>query len=132
MAGRPSEDMEDAELDMTPMLDVVFILLIFFIVTAVFVKEPGVDVNKPFWSVDLPTEKPTIMAAVDDKNQIWIDKKIVPLAAVPTVLEKMKAENPKADGVIQGDQHAKIGTILDLQDMFLAKKISVKVSVQNK
>jgi biopolymer transport protein ExbD len=123
---------EDVEMDMTPMLDVVFILLIFFIVTAVFVKEPGVDVNKPLWTPKIETEKPSIMVAVAADNQIWINKKIVPKAGVSATLEKMKAENPKAEGVIQGDQLAKIGTVLDIQDIFVALGIPVKVSVEQK
>ncbi len=126
---RQASKAEDVEMDMTPMLDVVFILLIFFIVTAVFVKEPGVDINKPLWTQDLNAEKPSIMVAVANDNQIWINKKIVPLAGVSTVLEKMKAENPKAEGVIQGDQLAKIGTVLDVQDIFLSIGIPVKVSI---
>ncbi len=128
---RSQNDAEDIELDMTPMLDVVFILLIFFIVTAVFVKEPGVDVTKPLWTPNLSTEKPTIMVAVANDNQIWINKNIVPKAGVGTILEKMKAENPKAEGVIQGDELAKIGTVLDIQDIFVGLGIPVKVSVEN-
>ncbi len=123
---------EEVEMDMTPMLDVVFILLIFFIVTAVFVKEPGVDVNKPLWGPEVSAEKPSIMVAVASDNQIWINKKIVPKAGVSSVLEKMKAENPKAEGVIQGDQLAKIGTVLDIQDVFIALGIPVKVSIEKK
>ncbi|PHS27807.1 MAG: biopolymer transporter ExbD [Robiginitomaculum sp.] len=123
---------EDVEMDMTPMLDVVFILLIFFIVTAVFVKEPGVDVDKPFWGPEVSAEKPSIMVAVANDNQIWINKKIVPKAGVGAVLEKMKSENPKAEGVIQGDQLAKIGTVLDIQDIFIAKGIPVKVSIERR
>lgn len=123
---------EEVEMDMTPMLDVVFILLIFFIVTAVFVKEPGVDVNKPLWGPEVSAEKPSIMVAVASDNQIWINKKIVAKAAVGAVLEKMKAENPKAEGVIQGDQLAKIGTVLDIQDIFLSVGIPVKVSIERR
>jgi len=123
---------EEVEMDMTPMLDVVFILLIFFIVTAVFVKEPGVDVNKPLWTPEVAAEKPSIMVAVASDNQIWINKKVVPKAAVSAVLEKMKSENPKAEGVIQGDQLAKIGTVLDIQDIFLSLGIPVKVSIEKR
>jgi len=123
---------EEVELDMTPMLDVVFILLIFFIVTAVFVKEPGVDVTKPLWTPEVSAEKPSIMVAVASDNQIWINKKIVAKAAVSAALEKMKAENPKAEGVIQGDQLAKIGTVLDIQDVFISLGIPVKVSIQER
>lgn len=129
---RLENNVEDVELDMTPMLDVVFILLIFFIVTAVFVKEPGVKVHKPLWeSSELDPEKPTIIVAVAADSKVWINKKIVPLNAVKTELGKMKIENPKAEGVIRGDDKAKIGIVLDVQDDFDALKIPVKVSVEN-
>lgn len=129
---RTTSKAEEVEMDMTPMLDVVFILLIFFIVTAVFVKEPGVDVNKPLWGPEVSAEKPSIMVAVASDNQIWINKKIVAKAGVSAVLEKMKAENPKAEGVIQGDQLAKIGTVLDIQDVFISLGIPVKVSIERR
>ncbi len=129
---RAASKAEEVEMDMTPMLDVVFILLIFFIVTAVFVKEPGVDVNKPLWGPEVAAEKPSIMVAVANDDQIWINKKIVPKAAVGSILEKMKSENPKAEGVIQGDQLAKIGTVLDVQDIFLSLGIPVKVSIDKR
>ena len=129
---RTTSKAEEVEMDMTPMLDVVFILLIFFIVTAVFVKEPGVDVNKPLWGPEVSAEKPSIMVAVASDNQIWINKKIVAKAAVSAALEKMKAENPKAEGVIQGDQLAKIGTVLDIQDVFISLGIPVKVSIERR
>lgn len=129
---RLDNTVEDVELDMTPMLDVVFILLIFFIVTAVFVKEPGVKVTKPLWeSSQLEPEKPTIIVAVASDSKIWINKKIVPLNAVKTELNKMKIENPKAEGVIRGDKQSKIGIVLDVQDDFTELKIPVKVSVES-
>ncbi|VAV90583.1 Biopolymer transport protein ExbD/TolR [hydrothermal vent metagenome] len=132
MARRRSENnAEDVEMDMTPMLDVVFILLIFFIVTAVFVKEPGVDVTKPFWAPDLVTSKPSIMVGVSDESVVWINKNPVPMSGVKAELAKMKAENPKAEGVIRGDKKADIGVVLDIQDMFTEVGISVEISVEN-
>jgi biopolymer transport protein ExbD len=129
---RPESKADDVELDMTPMLDVVFILLIFFIVTAVFVKEPGVDVIRPFWSDSgLDAEKPSIMVGVSNESVIWINKNPVPLHGVKEELARMKAENPKAEGVIRGDKKANIGTVLDVQDIFLEVGIPVKVSVDN-
>ncbi len=128
---RPEQQAEEIELDMTPMLDVVFILLIFFIVTAVFVKEPGVDVTKPLWMGYLETSKPSIMVGIGQNSVIWINKKPFELTAVSAELEKMKAESPKAKGVIRGDTKANIGVILDVQEKFVEAKIPVRISVEN-
>ncbi|PHR55297.1 MAG: biopolymer transporter ExbD [Robiginitomaculum sp.] len=128
---RTDNHAEDVEMDMTPMLDVVFILLIFFIVTAVFVKEPGVDVDKPFWIPDLVATKPSIMVGVSDESVVWINKNPIAMSAVKAELTKMKAENPKAEGVIRGDKKANIGVVLDVQDMFVAVGIPVEISVEN-
>lgn len=128
---RPEQNAEDVEMDMTPMLDVVFILLIFFIVTAVFVKEPGVDVIKPFWIAPIDASKPSIMVGVSDESVVWINKNPVAMSAVKAELALMKAENPKAEGVIRGDKKADIGVVLDVQDMFIEVGIPVEVSVEN-
>jgi len=132
MARRRTENnADDVEMDMTPMLDVVFILLIFFIVTAVFVKEPGVDVTKPFWTPDIETSKPSIMVGIATDSEIWINKSPVPFSRVKAELAKMKAENPKAEGVIRADKESDIGVVLDVQDMFTEVGIVVEVSVEN-
>lgn len=128
---RLDQNPEEVEMDMTPMLDVVFILLIFFIVTAVFVKEPGVDVTKPFWTPELSDTKPSIMVGVSDQSVVWINKNPVPMSAVKAELAMMKAENPKAIGTIRGDKKANIGVILDVQDMFIELEIKVNISVEN-
>jgi len=76
---------EDTELNMTPMLDVVFILLIFFIVTSVFVKTPGIDPFKP----EADTTKawaPSILIAVNSANEIWIDKRPYDLEEIRPVI----------------------------------------------
>ena len=107
---------EQAKLDLTPMLDVVFIMLIFFIVTAVFIKEPGSQVLKP---EALTAElKPTvsILVAINAADEIWIDKDEVQPAAVRGVLERMIAENPKGSMVIQADQGAKNELLMQVLD----------------
>ena len=107
---------EQAKLDLTPMLDVVFIMLIFFIVTAVFIKEPGAQVLKP---EALTAElKPTvsILVAISAADEIWIDKDEVQPAAVRGVLERMIAENPKGSMVIQADQGAKNELLMQVLD----------------
>lgn len=113
---RVQTDDEDVELNMTPMLDVVFILLIFFIVTAVFVKEPGVDVFRP--DVNQSEQmKPTLLVAVTSADEIWINRNVYEITQVRGVLEQLLSENPRAEAMIQGDQDAPIGTVLDIQEM---------------
>ncbi len=98
------EQEEEAEIDLTPMLDVVFIMLIFFIVTASFVKEAGIDVNRP----DAPTaqkiEDANILIAISMNDEIWIDKRLIDPRAVRPNIERLHAENPKGSVVIQADK----------------------------
>ncbi|WP_421785959.1 ExbD/TolR family protein [Hyphobacterium sp.] len=107
---------EEVELNMTPMLDVVFILLIFFIVTAVFVKEPGVDVFRPDVSGS-ERMKPTLLVAVTSEDEIWINRDIYEMNQVRGVLEQLLSENPRAEAMIQADEGSPIGTVLDIQEL---------------
>ncbi len=91
------------EIDLTPMLDVVFIMLIFFIVTASFIKEAGIDVNKPEAVTASKVENQNILVAISANNDIWIDKRQVEPRAVRAVIERMHTENPKGAVVIQAD-----------------------------
>jgi biopolymer transport protein ExbD len=95
---------EDNEINLTPMLDVVFIMLIFFIVTASFVKESGIDVNRP----DAPTaervEDANILIAISATDEIWIDRRLIDPRAVRANIERLHAENPKGSVVIQADK----------------------------
>ncbi|QNL19173.1 biopolymer transporter ExbD [Hyphobacterium sp. CCMP332] len=124
---RVQKDEEDAELNMTPMLDVVFILLIFFIVTAVFVKEPGVDVIRPEIN-NLDRQRPTILVAVTSTDEIWINRDVYEITQVRGVLEQLLSENPRAEAMIQGDEGAPIGTVLDVQEMLLQLGVEVTIS----
>jgi len=118
---------EDVELNMTPMLDVVFILLIFFIVTAVFVKEPGAEVDRPDVLL-LERERPTILVAVTSEDEIWVNRDIYEMAQLRGVLEQMLDENPRAEAMIQGDMGAPIGTVLDVQEMLMELGVEVSIS----
>jgi biopolymer transport protein ExbD len=126
---RVAQDEEDTELNMTPMLDVVFILLIFFIVTAVFVKEPGVDVQRPDAELD-QRERPTILIAVTANDEIWIDRQVYQMNQVRNVIEQLRQQNPRAEAMIQGDQGAPIGTVLDVQDLLMQMDIDVTISTE--
>ena len=124
---RVNTDEEDVELNMTPMLDVVFILLIFFIVTSVFIKEPGVEVERPE-AVITSDERPTMLVAVTGDNEIFINRRVYEQAQVRGVIEQLMEENPRAEAVIQGDQDADIVIILDVQELLGELGVEVKIS----
>ncbi len=108
MASRnKSADEDVGAIDLTPMLDVVFIMLIFFIVTATFIKEPGVEIERP----DANTAKvknSKILVAIDAENKVWIDKNEIDKAFVTDQIELLLAENPKSPIVIQADGQSSI------------------------
>ena len=95
-------DDEDNEINLTPMLDVVFIMLIFFIVTASFIKEPGIDVNRPDApQVETPPEEANILIVIRPNDEIWIDRRIIDPKALRANIERLHAENPQSNVVIQ-------------------------------
>src|SRR5690606_31095748 len=107
---------DEAEIDLTPMLDVVFIMLIFFIVTAVFVKEPGVDVTKPEAATAIVPDAASIFVAITPGNEIWIDGDRVDPTAVRSELERLRSENPEGGLVIQSDQAARNELLIQVMD----------------
>lgn len=118
---------EDTELNMTPMLDVVFILLIFFIVTSVFVKTPGIDPDRPDAMTDVKWD-PTIIIAINSTNEVWIDKRPYAINEVRPVILAMRDENPKAQGEIIGDKNAEVGTVMEVQAMMSELGIATRVA----
>ncbi|MBO9490098.1 biopolymer transporter ExbD [Endozoicomonas sp. G2_1] len=110
------EQEEAEEINMTPMLDVVFILLIFFIVTASFVKEAGIEVNRPEAATAVKKERANILVAISDKGEIWINKRKVDVRAVQANIERLKAENPQGTVVIQADKKATTDVLIKVMD----------------
>ncbi len=110
------EQEEAEEINMTPMLDVVFILLIFFIVTASFVKEAGIEVNRPEAATAVKKERANILVAISDKGDIWINKRKVDVRAVQANIERLKAENPQGTVVIQADKKATTDILIKVMD----------------
>jgi len=100
------DDEGPGEIDLTPMLDVVFILLIFFIVTSVFVTEAGIEVTKPEASTAESKAKDLILIAVTADGEIWIDGEAVDPRFIRARFELRLAESPNSSVVIQGDQAA--------------------------
>ena len=114
---------EEAEVDLTPMLDVVFIMLIFFIVTASFVKESGIDVNRPDAATAVIKPRGNILVAITPSGQIWIDKRVVDVRSIRANLERLHAENPQGAVVIQADTDSKNGLLVAVMDAAKLAKI---------
>ena len=109
-------DDEESSVDITPMLDVVFIMLIFFIVTATFIKESGIEVDKPSAATAIVQEKASILIAIDANNNVWINRRQVDLRSVRSIVERLHAENPKGTLVIQADRESKNDTLVQVMD----------------
>lgn len=107
---------EESTIDMTPMLDVVFIMLIFFIVTASFVKEAGIDVNRPDAATAVQKNRANILVAISENNEIWINKRQVDVRAVQANLERLYAENPQGSVVIQADEQSNTRALIKVMD----------------
>jgi len=110
------EEEEDSAVDLTPMLDVVFIMLIFFIVTAVFIKETGVEINRPDASTDDNKDNTTVLVAIRADNTIWMDKRRIDIRSVRANVERLHAENPEGGLVIQADKNANVDTFTQVLD----------------
>jgi len=123
---------EDNEINLTPMLDVVFIMLIFFIVTASFIKESGIEVNRPDAPTATVAENANILVAINESNEIWIDRRKVDPRAVRAVIERMHAENPEGSVVIQADKKAYTETVVTVMDAARqAKVFNVSIAAQD-
>ena len=116
MIRRRKRPAEDSTIDITPMLDIVFIMLIFFIVTTTFIKETGVEVNRPNASTAVADERGNILIAITENNEIYIDKRLIDLRAVRANVERLKAENPEGSVIIQADQNSKTGLLVETMD----------------
>jgi biopolymer transport protein ExbD len=116
MRRRRIQEQDDTEVNLTPMLDVVFIMLIFFIVTASFVKESGIDVTRPDAVTAERKERGNILVAISESGQVWIDKRHVDIRAVRANIERLSAENPQGSVVIQADTNSKNGILVQVMD----------------
>ena len=124
---------EDADIDITPMLDIVFIMLIFFIVTATFVKESGIDVTRPDAETAVKQNRVAILIAIRDNNEIWINRRQVDLASVRANVEKLHAENPLGGAVIQADREAETGVLVEIMDQVrLAGVGAISIAAEEK
>ncbi len=107
---------QQADIDMTPMLDIVFIMLIFFIVTTSFVKESGIDVNRPSAATGTTKEQGNIIVSIKPNGDIWIDKRLVDVRAVRANVARLHAENPLGTVIIAADKETKTGDLVQVMD----------------
>jgi biopolymer transport protein ExbD len=121
------------DINITPLMDIVFIMLIFFIVTSTFVKEPGIEVNRPEAQTAKIRKFAAILVAVNAENEIYINKEEVPLDAVRTTVEALKAENPKGTAVVQVDRAADTRYLVEVVNQIKAAGVSeVAVSTEDR
>ncbi|MCH8082707.1 MAG: biopolymer transporter ExbD [Myxococcales bacterium] len=116
MRRRRDRRKSESEVNLTPMLDVVFIMLIFFIVTASFVKESGIEISRPGASTAVRKEKGNILIAISANDQIWMNRRQVDPRALRANIERAHAENPQGAVIIQADKDAKTGLLVKVMD----------------
>ncbi len=112
----PASSAED-DVNLTPMLDVVFILLIFFIVTAQFIREPGVELDRLEVNNKERQNPLGILIAIDDNSEIYMNKKVIPISEVGFRIREMREDNPKGRLVVQADDDAEAGVLIDLMQI---------------
>ncbi|EPR2983051.1 ExbD/TolR family protein [Vibrio parahaemolyticus] len=128
-----SDSSDETAIDMTPMLDIVFIMLIFFIVTTSFVKEAGLEVNRPIASSAQTVKKGNIMVAIGAAGDVWVDKRRIEVDAVRANIERLRAESPDGAVVIQADTEANAGVVVKVMDQIkMAGVESISIAATNK
>ena len=107
---------ESADIDLTPMLDVVFIMLIFFIVVASFIKEAGIEVNRPDNNQSDPSDATSILVQIRSDDQIWMENRRVDARAVRANIQRLLAADPEAPVSIKVDKGATANSVVDVAD----------------
>ena len=123
MSSNRNQSGDDQQIDLTPMLDVVFIMLIFFIVTATFIKLPGADVLRAD-SENAISRKPSMIVAITETNEIWVNREKVNPKFLRTKIALLYADNPSGELIIQADAGSDIKNVVDVADA--AKDVGVK------
>ena len=117
MRKRHARQEEDSAIDMTPMLDIVFIMLIFFIVVASFIKEAGIEVNRPDDNQPQdPNDSVSIVVEIASDGQIWMENRRVDVRAVRANIQRLLAEDPEAPVTVKVEKGAKSGVVVDVAD----------------
>ncbi|MEZ5920690.1 MAG: biopolymer transporter ExbD [Parvularculaceae bacterium] len=124
---------EGDDINVTPLMDIVFIMLIFFIVTSTFVKEPGAEVDRPVAQTAKERKLASILVAITADNDIYIDKDKVELDQVKNKVEQLKQENPKGTAVIQVDSKAEARYLIEVANQIRSAGVDdIAVSTEDK
>ncbi len=115
---------QNPEIDMTPMLDIVFIMLIFFIVTTSFVKESGINVNRPTAQTAQTKERAHIIVSIKSNGEVWIDKRAVDIRAIRANIARLHAENPLGSVIIAADRDTHVHVLVQVMDQVRLAGIS--------
>ena len=122
----------DEDVNVTPLLDIVFIMLIFFIVTSTFVKEPGVEVERPDAVSAQERRLASIIVAISETDEIWINKEQVELNEVRAAVEQLRRENPKGTAVVQADAKSKARLLVEVVNQIRSTGVTdVAVSTED-
>jgi biopolymer transport protein ExbD len=122
---------DDAEVNMTPMLDIVFIMLIFFIVSTSFVRESGIDVDRPIAKTSETQTKTAVMIGLSADEEIWLDRKPIDIRMVRPSLERMKVEQTEISAVVQADKDSSTGELVKLLDQLRLAGVPYTVSTKS-
>ena len=125
------EKSKTSDINMAPLIDMVFLLLIFFMVTTSFVKETGIEVNRPTASTAQLKEKGNILIGVDAKGRVFLERKQIDIRSVRAHIERCLAENPESSIVIVADKASQTGVVIQVMDQCRlagAKNISIAAS----
>jgi biopolymer transport protein ExbD len=120
---RSDSDLE-SEIDLTPMLDIVFIMLIFFIVTTSYVKESGIEVNRPTAQTAERKERGNIIVSIRADGEVWIDKRVIDIRAVRANVARLHAEYPLGSVIIAADRDTKTHYLVEVMDQVRLAGIS--------
>ncbi|KZZ61128.1 biopolymer transporter ExbD [Oleiphilus sp. HI0125] len=126
------EQQEEAEVNMTPMLDIVFIMLIFFIVSTSFVRESGIEIERPVASTSDTQTKTAVLIALSDREEIWLDRKVVDVRMIRPALERMKTEQADVSVVVQADEASSTGSLVALIDQIRQAGVPYTVATKSK
>ncbi len=131
MARRHAVPQEETEINITPMLDIVFIMLIFFIVTTSFIKETGIDPNRPEADTAIAQARGNILIAINEIGDIWMNKRKIELGQVRQMVEQARNESPESTVVIIADEKSATGVLIDLMDQIrLAGITNISVAAE--
>lgn len=115
--GLPECDQEPAEVNLTPLIDIVFILLIFFLVTTSFTQDAGIAVQRPAASSAEPTTGDALLVAIDAAGEVWLDGRTLDLRRLPTEVRRLRADRPRTAVVIQADRATAVGLLVAAMDL---------------